>query len=57
MNIEILFYTQVGSILAFIVALFVLYRLLICQKDATAKASPLTKRYTLMEKLRGHMGS
>ncbi|SRR6266404_3475703 len=32
---EIIFWTQVGSIIAFIVALFVLYRLLVDQKDAT----------------------
>lgn len=35
MNIEVLFYTQVGSILAFIAALFVLYKVLVSQKDAT----------------------
>jgi hypothetical protein len=35
MSIEILFYTQLGSIVAFIVALFVLYRVLVSQKDAT----------------------
>jgi rubrerythrin len=35
MTIEILFYTQLGSIIAFIGALFVLYRLLVSQKDAT----------------------
>lgn len=35
MSIETLFYTQVASIVAFIVALFVLYRLLVSQKDAT----------------------
>ena len=35
MPIEALFWTQVGSILAFITALFVLYRLLAEQKDAT----------------------
>jgi len=37
MSIENLFYTQVGSILAFVVALFVLYRVLISQKDATVQ--------------------
>jgi len=35
MSNEILFYTQVTSILGFVVALFVLYRLLVNQKDAT----------------------
>lgn len=35
MTIETLFWTQVGSIVAFIVALFILYRLLVEQKDAT----------------------
>jgi DNA repair exonuclease SbcCD ATPase subunit len=32
---EIIFWTQVGSIIAFLAALFVLYRLLVDQKDAT----------------------
>jgi hypothetical protein len=32
---ETIFWTQVGSIVAFVVALFVLYRLLVDQKDAT----------------------
>ncbi|MFQ1873914.1 coiled-coil domain-containing protein [Aeromonas veronii] len=55
MNIEILFYTQVGSILAFTVALFVLYRLLINQKDATIellkeKANFLEGKLSLAEK-------
>ena len=35
MNIEIIFYTQMASILGFLVALFVLYRLLVKQKDST----------------------
>ncbi len=35
MTIETVFYTQVGSILAFLVSLFVLYRLLVSSKDAT----------------------
>lgn len=35
MSIEVIFYTQVVSILAFISALFVLYRVLVSQKDAT----------------------
>ena len=35
MTIETLFYTQIASVLAFIVALFVLYRVLVSQKDAT----------------------
>ncbi|MGX5218878.1 hypothetical protein ACVTMO_09515 [Pseudomonas segetis] len=55
MSIEILFYTQVGSILAFIVALFVLYRLLISQKDATIellkeKANFFESQLSLTEK-------
>ena len=32
---ELIFWTQIGSILAFLVTLFVLYRLLVDQKDAT----------------------
>jgi len=32
---EIIFWTQIGSIIAFLVALFVLYHLLVEQKDAT----------------------
>ena len=35
MSIETIFYTQIGSIIAFIVALFVLYRILVQSKDAT----------------------
>ena len=35
MSIEIIFYTQLASVLTFIVALFVLYRVLVSQKDAT----------------------
>jgi len=35
MTIETIFYTQLISVLAFIVALFVLYRVLVSQKDAT----------------------
>ena len=35
MSNEIIFYTQIGSILGFIVALFILYRLLVTLKDAT----------------------
>ena len=35
MSIELIFYTQVASIIGFIVALFVLYRVLVSQKDAT----------------------
>jgi hypothetical protein len=35
MSIETIFYTQIASILAFIVALFVLYRILVQSKDAT----------------------
>ncbi len=32
---EIIFWTQIGSIIAFLLALFVLYRVLVEQKDAT----------------------
>lgn len=35
MSIETIFYTQVASIIAFIVALFLLYRVLVQSKDAT----------------------
>ncbi len=35
MSNQVIFYTQIGSILAFISTLFVLYRLLVHQKDAT----------------------
>ena len=35
MNIEIIFFTQLASIFGFLVALFVLYRLLVKQKDST----------------------
>jgi hypothetical protein len=35
MSNQTIFYTQIGSIVAFISSLFVLYRLLIQQKDAT----------------------
>ncbi len=35
MTIEISSYTQVGSIIAFVVTLFFLYRVLVSQKDAT----------------------
>ncbi len=35
MSLEILFYTQLGSIMTFIITLFILYRVLISQKDAT----------------------
>ena len=35
MNIEALFYSQLATIITFIVALFVLYRVLVSQKDAT----------------------
>jgi TolA-binding protein len=44
MTIELLFYTQVASIVAFIGALFVLYRVLVGQKDATIQ---LLKEKTL----------
>jgi len=35
MTNEIIFYTQISSIFAFIVAIFGLYRLLVSQKDAS----------------------
>jgi len=35
MSLETLFWTQIGSIITFIVTLFILYRLLVEQKDAT----------------------
>jgi DNA repair exonuclease SbcCD ATPase subunit len=35
MTIETVFWTQIGSIIGFVVALFVLYRVLVEQKDAT----------------------
>tara|TARA_R110002153_G_scaffold247181_1_gene403191 strand:- start:241 stop:765 length:525 start_codon:yes stop_codon:yes gene_type:complete len=35
MSIQLIFYTQVASIIGFIVVLFVLYRILVSQKDAT----------------------
>jgi hypothetical protein len=34
-SIEAVFYTQIGSIIAFLATLFVLYRLLITSQDAT----------------------
>jgi chaperonin cofactor prefoldin len=34
-TVEAVFYTQIGSILAFVVSLFILYRLLVSSKDAT----------------------
>jgi len=37
MSVETLFYTQAVSIICFIVALFVLYRLLVSQKEATVQ--------------------
>src|SRR2546429_48730 len=35
MSNTVIFYTQVGSILLFVFSLFILYRLLVQQKDAT----------------------
>lgn len=35
MTLETIFYTQVGSVIAFVVAVFGLYRLLVQQKDGT----------------------
>lgn len=47
MTIESLFYTQIGSILAFLVSLFVLYRLLVSSKDATIET--LRQQVSLLE--------
>ncbi len=48
MSNEIIFITQIGSILGFIVSLFVLYRLLVNQKDATIEL--LKEKIALLEK-------
>jgi len=48
MSIETLFYTQVTSIIAFVVVIFVLYRLLVEQKDATITA--LKEKSSLLER-------
>jgi DNA repair exonuclease SbcCD ATPase subunit len=45
MSNELIFYTQIASLLAFITSLFVLYKLLISQKDATIET--LRERLTL----------
>ncbi|WP_090348783.1 hypothetical protein [Pseudomonas oryzae] len=34
MSIDIIFYTQIGSAIAFIIALFVPYKVLVAQKDS-----------------------
>jgi hypothetical protein len=46
-TIESLFYTQLGSIIAFLVSLFVLYRLLVSSKDATIET--LRQQISLLE--------
>lgn len=45
MTIETIFYTQIASTLAFIVALFVLYRVLVSQKDATIELLKVKNDY------------
>lgn len=47
MSIETIFYTQIGSVIAFIVALFVLYRILVQSKDATIET--LKSQITFLE--------
>ena len=50
MTIETIFYTQLGSILAFVIVLFVLYRVLVNQKDATIQLLKEKNKY-LSQKL------
>lgn len=47
MSIEVLFYTQLGSIIVFVGSLFVLYRVLVSQKDATIES--LREKNSLLE--------
>ena len=47
MNIEVIFYTQVVTIVAFVSAVFVLYRILVKQKDATIEL--LKERIAFLE--------
>jgi hypothetical protein len=47
MSIELIFYTQVASIIGFILALFTLYRLLVSQKDSVIEL--LRERTSLLE--------
>ena len=47
MTTELIFYTQIVSIVAFIAAVFWLYRLLVTQKDATIEA--LRERIALQQ--------
>ncbi|MGX5673999.1 hypothetical protein [Thermomonas fusca] len=54
MSIEVLFYTQLASILGYIAAAFVLYRLLVAQKDAVIELlkernQSLVDRITVLE--------
>lgn len=48
MKIEVLFYTQIASIIGFIIALFSLYNLLVRQKDSVIEL--LKERINLLEK-------
>lgn len=47
MSIEVLFYTQLGSLIVFVGSLFVLYRVLVSQKDATIES--LREKNALLE--------
>ena len=47
MQIEVIFYTQVGTIIAFVSAVFILYRILNKQKDATIEL--LKERIAFLE--------
>jgi len=47
MSLENLFYTQLGGIIAFVVTLFILYRVLVSQKDATIQV--LTEKCSYLE--------
>ncbi len=48
MSNDTIFYTQIGSVVVFLIALFTLYRLLVDQKDAVI--SVLKERIALLEK-------
>ena len=52
MTIEIIFYAKVAAILAFVIALFVLYRVLVSQKDATIQL--LKEKGDYLEKKLSH---
>ena len=47
MSIELIFYTQIASIVGFILAVFTLYRLLVSQKDSVIEL--LKQRISLLE--------